>query len=199
MTAKPPSLRERQRLDLRHRVHRSALAMFARDGYDAVTMEQLAAEVGISLSTLFRHMRTKDELFVGVLEVGRAEVVANVRRLSESTDVVSALGAAILLRTEQFEGEPDLELWRRAMTSAPERVRRSALFAEDERAELVAVVEDRAPDLDAGLVVTVLLAATAYAYEQWLRGDGSEGLHALTRRALAGVRLDPTQINPAPR
>jgi AcrR family transcriptional regulator len=191
VTVSRPSLRERQRLDLRHRIHGSALAMFARDGFDAVTMEQLAAEVGISLSTLFRHMRTKDDLFVGVLEVGRAEVVANVKRLSESTDVVSALRAAILLRTEQFEDEPDLELWRRAMTSAPERVRRSALFAEDERAELAAVVEDRDPGLDAGLVVTVLLAATGYAYEQWLRGDGSEGLHALTRRALDGVQISP--------
>jgi AcrR family transcriptional regulator len=191
VTVSRPSLRERQRLDLRHRIHGSALAMFARDGFDAVTMEQLAAEVGISLSTLFRHMRTKDDLFVGVLEVGRAEVVANVKRLSESTDVVSALRAAILLRTEQFEDEPDLELWRRAMTSAPERVRRSALFAEDERAELAAVVEDRDPGRDAGLVVTVLLAATGYAYEQWLRGDGSEGLHALTRRALDGVQISP--------
>lgn len=50
------SLRERQRALIRGEIQRAAFTLFARDGFDAVTTDQIAAEAGISPSTYFRHV-----------------------------------------------------------------------------------------------------------------------------------------------
>jgi len=186
-------LRERQRLELRDRIDRVALELFARDGYDAVTVDAIAAEVGVSLSTLFRHVPGKEQLLVGVLRTGRAAIVRNFTDRPAEEPVVESLAAAILLRTEQFADETDvIELWRRAMASAPEKVRRASLLSEDEQRELVRLVATRLgvdPDADVvpGTLVRTRLAAAEYAYEHWLTHPPRQSLHDLTRQALAHV------------
>ena len=137
-------LRERRRVELRERIDRVALELFARDGYDAVTVEAIAAEVGVSLSTLFRHVAGKEDLLVGVVRTGRAAIVRAFAERPADEPVADGLAAAILQRTAQFADETDvIELWRRAMASAPARVRRASLLDDAERAELVALVAAR--------------------------------------------------------
>jgi AcrR family transcriptional regulator len=186
-------LRARQRADLRAHVDRVALELFAERGFDAVSVDEIAGAAGISLSTLFRHVRSKDQLLLGTLRVGRAEIVDNFAERPASESVPVALAAAILLRTEQFADETDtIALWRRAMAAAPVRVRRASLLDDDERARLVGLVAERLgldpeADLEPGLRVRVALAAAELAYEHWLTRDTGRSLHDLTREALAVV------------
>lgn len=183
-------LRERRRLELRERIDAVALELFARDGYEAVTMEAIAVEVGVSLSTLFRHVEGKEELLIGVVRAGRREIVGNFRDRPADEPVEAALSAAILRRTAQFADETEVvDRWRRAMTSAPARVRRASLLDDAERAELVALVGERLgadPERDVrpGAVVAARLAAAEHAYEHWLAHAPSRTLHDLTRDAL---------------
>lgn len=185
------SLRERQRAELRERIDLVSLRLFAAEGYDAVSVDAIAAEVGVSLSTLFRHVPGKEQLLVGVLRTGRAAIVRNFRARPESEPVAASLAAAILQRTEQFSDETEvIELWRRAMASAPARVRRASLLSEDERAVLVTLVAERlgvSPDDDIrpGTLVRTRLAAAEFAYEHWLTHEPARTLHELTREALA--------------
>lgn len=187
----PLGLRERQRLELRERIDRTSLELFARDGYDAVTVDAIAAAVGISLSTLFRHVPGKEQLLVGVLRTGRAAIVRNFVERPDDEDVAASLAAAILLRTAQFADETEvIELWRRAMASAPERVRRTSLLSADERRELVGLVAGRLgvdPEVDVrpGALVGSRLAAAEHAYELWLTRPIIRSLHELTHEALA--------------
>ena len=187
----PLGLRERQRLELRERIDRTSLELFARDGYDTVTVEAIAAAVGISLSTLFRHVPGKEQLLVGVLRTGRAAIVRNFVARPDDEDVDASLAAAILERTAQFADETQvIELWRRAMASAPERVRRTSLLSADERRELVGLVAGRIgvdPEIDVrpGALVGSRLAAAEHAYELWLTRPITRSLHELTREALA--------------
>ena len=48
---------------------RKALDIFYRDGFHATGMDQLAAETGISKTTMFKHFRTKEELILAVLRL----------------------------------------------------------------------------------------------------------------------------------
>lgn len=184
-------LRERNRTELRGRVDAAALRLFAERGYDAVSMEEIAAAADVSLSTLFRHVRSKDQLLVGSLRVGREEIVANVAARPADEPVGSALAAGILRRTELFAVETDtIALWRRAMATAPPAVRRASLLDDEERARLVALVAERLgldpeADLEPGLRVRVALAAAEHAYELWLTRETGRSLHELTREALA--------------
>lgn len=184
-------LRERQRIALRADIQQAALRMFAAEGYDNVTTEAIAEAVGISPSTFFRHVPTKEHLLLGVTQRGRAQIVASFRARPPEEDVAESIKAAILARTSQFLSDDEMvELWRRAMASAPAELRRASLLSREDCDELIDAVALRldgagkAADLRAGVLVRAAVAAVEYAYEWWLTRDQSESLHALTEQAL---------------
>lgn len=186
-----PTYRERQRAQLREEIERAALRLFAEHGYDGVTTDAIATEVGISLSTFFRHVPSKEDLLVGALLRGRQQVVANFAARPAEEPVATGLGEAILLRTRQFAEEGDLmQQWRTAMASAPAAVQRASFISPEERAQLVTLVADRlgtdpVTDLCPGVLVHVVLAAAEHAYQRWLDGPSTAALHQLTADALA--------------
>jgi AcrR family transcriptional regulator len=207
------TLRDRRRAELRDQIVLAALPLFAVRGFDAVTMDEIAEAAGISLSTLFRHVASKDDLLAGSVRPGGAMIVANFEHSADTEPVRRALARAILHRIEQFGGQSrTVRLWRRAMASAPNRVRRAALLDEDERRELIALVAARlvrsgpagsgsdqsradqsraaqsgpepGSELEAGVLVHMMLAAAEYAYGRWLDQPAGPSLHELTRQAL---------------
>jgi AcrR family transcriptional regulator len=184
-------LRERQRNALRADIQQAALRMFAAQGYDNVTTEAIAEEVGISPSTFFRHVPSKEYLLLGATQRGRAQIVANFRARPLDEDLADSIAAAILARTSQFVNDDEtVELWRRAMGSAPAELRRASLLNREDCDELIGAVADRidgsvtSADMRAGVLVRAAVAAVEYAYEWWLTYDQTESLHALTERAL---------------
>jgi len=184
-------LRVRQRNALRAEIQRAALRMFAAQGYDHVTTEAIAEEVGISPSTFFRHVPSKEYLLLGATQRGRAQIVANFRARPLDEDIADSLAAAILARTSQFANDDEtVELWRRAMASAPAELRRASLLNREDCDELIGAVSLRldetvtSTDMRAGVLVRAAVAAVEYAYEWWLTYDQTESLHTLTEQAL---------------
>lgn len=55
------------------RIRRSALALFARQGYEATTLAQIAAAVGIKKPSLYNHVDSKEALFLTLAERVEAE------------------------------------------------------------------------------------------------------------------------------
>ncbi len=134
-------LRERQRNALRADIQHAALRLFAAQGFDNVTTEAIAEEVGISPSTFFRHVPNKEYLLLGATQRGRAQIVANFRARPSDEDVADSIAAAILARTSQFLNDDEtLELWRRAMASAPAELRRASLLSREDCDELIDAV-----------------------------------------------------------
>lgn len=184
-------LRERQRNALRAEIQQVALRLFAAQGYENVTTEAIAEEVGISPSTFFRHVPSKEHLLLGATQRGRAQIVANFRARPIDEDIADSIAAAILARTAQFANDDEgVELWRRAMASAPVELRRASLLNREDCDELIGAVADRidgsvtSSDMRAGVLVRAAVAAVEYAYEWWLTYDQTEPLHNLTARAL---------------
>lgn len=205
-------LRERQRNAIRAEIARTALRLFAERGYDAVTTEAIAEEVGISPSTFFRHVPSKEHLLLGAAQRGRARIVANFRNRPGDEPVEDSLAAAILARTSQFANDDEtIELWRRAMASAPAGLQRASLLDHEDCDELIVAVAERldstsaATELRAGVLVRSSVAAVEYAYECWLRKGSSSSLHLLTQQALElvikgfGSAPAPTRGRSAPK
>lgn len=98
--------REVRKADTRRALEDAALRRFARDGYDATSVEAVAADAGVSARTFFRYFATKDE----VLDMGRAErqadLVAEIRALDEvATTELEVVRLAIAALATSFAQE----------------------------------------------------------------------------------------------
>jgi AcrR family transcriptional regulator len=62
------SLRERQRREVREELQRTAQAMFLADGFDNVSVNDIAERVGVVERTFYRHFPTKEDAVLSLLD-----------------------------------------------------------------------------------------------------------------------------------
>ncbi|MBL7502118.1 TetR/AcrR family transcriptional regulator [Frankia sp. CNm7] len=95
-TAGPAGLRERKKQRTRQTIVDTAHALFTAHGYDATTIEAIAAGADVSVRTFFRYFASKEEVALAPLdEVGELALVA-VERRPAGEPPLAALRAAAL-------------------------------------------------------------------------------------------------------
>ncbi|MDP7725905.1 TetR/AcrR family transcriptional regulator [Mycobacterium sp. TY814] len=187
----PMNLRDRQRAQVRADIRRAAFRLFVERGYDTVTTEEIATAAGVSPRTFFRHVPTKEELLLGPIRHGGAEVVnlLEQRPDSESPDV--ALVNAIIARTRSF-GDVESEEWREALLVAPGLLSKVTLYTPADRERAVKLIAERMgtdPDTDIrpGLLVQLGFAAGDFAFQRWIRQSGNS-LDRYVTEALQAIK-----------
>ena len=176
-----PSLRDEHKKRTRHALRGAALKLFAAQGYDDTTTEEIAEKAGVSARTFFRYFPTKES----VLFFGAANWVESFERVyGEQPDSLSDIDAVcaslIEIAPRIARGRASLRLYARAVASSP-------------------TLRGRAHDLSQGYVenvarsiaarrrlarvdeATTLLAATCIltyrrAIDLWLAGPASTRL-----------------------
>lgn len=68
--ARAPSLKDRQRQERQDLILRVAGDLLAERGYNEVSLDEIAARVGISKGTIYLHFASKEDLVVALLEAG---------------------------------------------------------------------------------------------------------------------------------
>lgn len=76
-----PTLREKHARDTRRALIRSARTLFARRGYEATGVDQIAAHAGATRGAVYHHFESKRELLLTVLDEMQAALA---RRVSEA-------------------------------------------------------------------------------------------------------------------
>ncbi|MGH2487358.1 MAG: TetR family transcriptional regulator, partial [Ktedonobacterales bacterium] len=113
-------LRERKKAKTRAAIQRHALRLFREQGYDATTVEQIAAAVEISPSTFFRYFPSKEDvvLYDAVDPVLFATFVAQPPELTP----IQAMRGAIRTVFEQLSERELANEWERTLLvlSVPE-------------------------------------------------------------------------------
>ncbi|MFE3052219.1 TetR/AcrR family transcriptional regulator [Nocardia sp. NPDC059236] len=169
------SLRERQRRQVRGEIQRAAYELFAEKGFGEVTTEQIAAAAGVSASTYFRHVRSKEDLLLDPVREGGSGIVALLEERDGHEPADVALAQSLLARSTAL-APAELEQWRAAFRTAPHLLERVALITPEHRARLVELVaqrmgRDSQRDSTPGLLVHLMLAAAEFGYLQWLRNS----------------------------
>jgi AcrR family transcriptional regulator len=87
MTKSIPALRERTRTAVQWEISEAAAALFVERGYEATTMDDVAAAVGMSKRSVFRYFPAKEDLALGKFDALAAAMldVLRTRPLDEPT------------------------------------------------------------------------------------------------------------------
>ncbi|MCW2605607.1 MAG: transcriptional regulator, TetR family [Frankiales bacterium] len=172
-----PGLRESKKLATRAALARAALRLAAERGVDGVTVEDVAAEAGVSPRTFFNHFATKEQAFVDDdLARGRAFLSA-VAAGPPDADVWQLLRSAALATfvTGTLPDRDQLLKEQLVRTSPAVLAQVLASYAALEQ-ELVVELGRRTGDpagLRPRLLANGVVAVARAATETWLATDGA--------------------------
>lgn len=131
----PPGRRERNMIQKRERIAAAAAELFAAQGFDATTTQQIADRADVSIGTVFRYAATKAELLLMASNAAFARAVFAGLGAAEGVDdpadaVLAAIGPVL---AASHEGS-DVALYQRELMFGPP--------TEQYRAEGLAIVDE---------------------------------------------------------
>lgn len=191
-SAVKPGLRERMRATIRAEVTQVALRLFIEQGFDRTTVDQIAAEAGLSRASLFRHFGTKEDIvLVDLEEIGRQIADALAVRPDEERPW-EALRRAFDVLTRMNEAEPDQTLsYLRMLQDTPslrarhfEKQLRWQEMMAPEIARRLGASPDRPEDPRPSALVAAALACLDAASTGWVACAGAVPLTVLLDRAM---------------
>jgi AcrR family transcriptional regulator len=166
-------LRERRRLRTRHAISSAAVELFAREGYDATSVAQVAEAAEVSPRTVFRHFPDKEELLFGDDELLLAAGLAAIGEApaGRAVELVRAGIGGVLAELAALEKQIPA---RAAVIAATPALRARELVKHDRWAAAVAgALADRGVEADrAALVARAGISAATWALGAWVRDGG---------------------------
>lgn len=181
--------RERTRVALRD----AALRRFIRDGFEATTVTDIAADVDVSPRTFFRYFSTKDAVIVTPYLDVFASWESIVRSAPAGTALVDALRRASHAVTDAYEQEPDF--WDRhheAITTDPAiglRMLQTQAQLQQRAASALGDLLglDLRDDLRPHILAAAAMAGVAAAIARWYAGGRQADRRALVDAAYEEV------------
>ncbi|MCL5048436.1 MAG: TetR/AcrR family transcriptional regulator [Firmicutes bacterium] len=89
-------LRQKHKLDTKHKIQDAANVLFGKYGFQATTMEMIAASVDISPRTIFRYFDSKEDLLLSQLANLLNDITEILTTRPKEEDCLTALKASIL-------------------------------------------------------------------------------------------------------
>jgi AcrR family transcriptional regulator len=173
-----PSRRDQHKTRTREALRKAALELFASQGYDTTTTEEIAERAGVSVRTFFRYFPTKEMvLFLGRYDA--IQVFADaLRGQPASASDLESMRAAFMTPTPEFaQRRKALLLYEKAVASSPTlRGIEQDRYAEDVRTLAKAISERHGlarPDERCALLAAIGLLANRRALGRWLAGPAT--------------------------
>ena len=183
------------RRQLRRALATAAVDLFAANGYEATTIDDIAAAAGVGRRTFFRYFDSKDE----VLFANHDEIVAEMEQVFETADPardpIEVATAAVSLVLESYAAELDVSLKRFALTRTVPSLRDKEVATVDRYQRVLArYLQDRFADagdesatLRAAVAAAAIAAANNHVLRRWLRSGGRDDIAAAATEAFALV------------
>lgn len=183
-------LRERHRKRTAADLEEAALALFCEKGFDAVTIDDIAAAADVSRRTFFRYYASKEDVILSDHPKRLDELQAALNLRPADEPALTALRQAILSLAGSYEEQRDHMLRRfRLVTETPALEARSLCLQRNWETSVTAMLAERmgvdpSKDLRPGTVAATTMAAMRVATANWLAGGGQGDLPAIVAAAL---------------
>lgn len=177
-------LRDRKKLEAERTLARVAKKAFEKRGFDAVTVEEIAAAANVSKRTFFRYFPTKEDVFFGRRQTQLDALERALVPLAGETPFATVRRALLSVSSLHLESKDDVLREHRVLAQSPTLLAKDLEW--DRRAqELVAAALARSGDpRRARLVAGAIVGVLRVVIEDWVRSGGSLDLEAEGREAL---------------
>ncbi|MFF9485508.1 TetR/AcrR family transcriptional regulator [Streptomyces sp. NPDC014676] len=177
------------------RLYMSALQLFAEQGYERTTIDQIAEHADVARGTFFNHFQRKEDVVTTWAEQRQDKLRAVMEKSLTDDDTTVQLERCMAALADFNEAEPDLT---RVMLTAWVKSGQPLLEEPDYAGHIFTRVVtmgqargDVARDIDPAVAGNMLRDAYLGLLYRWTQADGKVPLHvelrALLRIALTGV------------
>jgi AcrR family transcriptional regulator len=178
-TATPPSRRQEHKARTASALQQAALALFAENGYDETTTDEIAERAGVSPRTFFRYFPTKDAvLFAGSYGWYQTFTEHFLAQPAKLSDVEAAHRTLVELAPELARRRKSLGLYERAVASSATLRGGVQDHVQEDIATLAEAISQRRgldePDESCRLLAAVVLVTYRRAVLRWLAGPASQ-------------------------
>ena len=189
--APAPGLRARKRQQTRERLTRAAMALFRERGFEATTLDDIAAAADVSRRSFFHYFASKEDVVFAWQEELTAALVAAVAERPASESTLAAAENAISAMVRQLDPSEAIAMSRLKRDNPALRARDQVKYEKLERA-LAEALGQRTPAkaerVQARLVAMIATGAMRIGDELWTSEGAREKPEALVKRIFAAVR-----------
>src|SRR5215467_2574281 len=102
-----PARPDRDRADKRERILAAAERVFAKNGFFAARVSEIAKDAGVADGTIYLYFKSKDDLLISLFESRMKQVIEMLERVTDGKPPVEALHAFIRAYLELIHDEPE--------------------------------------------------------------------------------------------
>jgi AcrR family transcriptional regulator len=186
---RPQGLRERKRRETSERIIEKGLKLFVKNGFEATTLDAIAAAAGISRRTFFYYFRSKEGILLAAHDSGFREALRPMM-LGESPDQapLDAVQKCLIKLASRYETKESIVFDRLMQSTEALRARKESVFVETEQILLEAMCELwPSPGRRDGLrlVAMVAMGTLRLALDKWKQNDAAHPLAYYVRQSFA--------------
>ena len=197
-------LRERKKLATRHRIVDVALERFAENGYDVTTVEEIANDAEVSVTTFFRYFRSKEEvLFIDAEWTVPDFCAALEARPTHEPDLEAIHQVLRMFRVREVHGDERQRRLRqhRVVADTPVLRGRAHLVAQRWQREVAAVLAKRPGTFPGNrnvrLTAAIAFTIVSFADDEWCAHEGAvDWLTILDEAFDSHAALTPSGLDP---
>lgn len=186
-------LRERKRRETRQRITDVGIRLFIEKGYEAATLDEIAAAAGISRRTFFHYFKSKDEILLSLQSGVSDMLVAALWEAPGDSRPLEAIRAAAVKVCALISVDDMIIIDRLMRSSEAVQARKQASYVQQEKA-VFAALRERWPssERETGLRLVAMLAigAMRLATDAFGREGGKRAIVDLLNEAFDALEAE---------
>ncbi|MGY8682985.1 TetR family transcriptional regulator [Bradyrhizobium sp. UFLA05-153] len=184
-------LRQRKREATQERLTRAAMALFLQRGFEATTIDDIAAAAEVSRRSFFHYFASKEDVVYAWQEDIAASLTEEVAARPASESMLTAAENAIAAATKRFDPSEALAMARLKRDNPILQARDHLKYERLERAlaqGLARRTNRKSEKLRARLVAMIATGAMRVGGEVWVTEDAREKPEAFVKRMFDAIR-----------